>query len=414
MKRVRFLLVFCSLASLFGAVTAGLPACDEVAIIYPCANPIMGRKDHTGHEDACCETDCCEGVIASPGITDGCVWLDGGADADAQEDAEAGPPADDAGPDGGEDAATDAHADAAPACPGACIDAPPLGWSDPAVLWLGAMGTPPPSCPTEAPVVGFQGFADLAAPPASCGACSCGEATATCALPSSLAVSSATCPGGGVTTPFDPPASWDGSCTNGNPLQANQMCGAVTCAKSLTTGPLVVQNEGCSAATALPVMPTPPATWQTAALACKRGSSVLCDDPLQVCAPVADVPPGFLVCVYQAGDVDCPASFPDKHAVAAGADDQRACSPCACGSPTGGLCVATLNVFTDDGCTAPLLSVPIGSTGPACFDLVPPGPALGSKTVDKVKYLPGACVPSGGEAIGQALPTGPATFCCRP
>lgn len=206
----------------------------------------------------------------------------------------------------------------------------------------------------------------------------------------------------------------DGSCTADNAIGQGQMCGALACAKSLTAGPLTVTGEACGVVLGEPATPTPPATWQTAALACKRGSSAPCDDPTQVCAPVAVAPPGFALCVFQAGDVDCPSTFPDKHGVATGADDKRGCAPCACGAPMDGLCVATLNVFTDDVCAAPLLSVQVGSTGPGCFDLVPPGPALGSKSLDKLKYVPGTCAPSGGEAAGQVMPTGPATFCCRP
>jgi hypothetical protein len=383
-------------------------ACGDVGSAYSCPDPIPGRLDHNGHHDPCCYVDPCHDEDAGA--------KDSGAD--AQEDADAGPPPDDAGLDGGEDAAADAHADAAPACPGACIHAPPLGWSDPAVLWLGAMGTPAPSCPTEAPVVGFQGFADLDAPPASCGACSCASATATCGLPASVTVTTAACnPGGGVVTSFDPPASWDGSCTTSNAVAAGQMCGALPCAKSLTAGPLTVQNEACAAVAQEPSTPTPPVTWQTAVLACKRGSLVPCDDPTQVCSPVVEPPPGFALCVFQAGDVDCPTLFPEKHAVAAGADDQRGCSSCTCGTPTGGACTSTLYVFSDDACATSLLSMPIVSPAAPCIDIASPPagpPALGSKRADSPKYLPGACAPSGGEATGQALPTGPATFCCLP
>lgn len=400
-RRTVFLLV----AALAGSAlaTAG-GACGDVGSIYNCPDPIPGRLDHNGHHDPCCYVDPCHDEDAG---------TDGGADAeaDAQEDAEAGPPADD----GGLDAGPDAQADAGPSCPGACVDAPPLGWSDPALLWLGPMGSAPPSCPAEAPVVGFQGFADLDAPPASCGACSCSASTASCTLPASFTASTAACnPGGGVATSFDAPAAWDGSCTADNAIGQGQMCGALACAKSLTAGPLTVTGEACGVVLGEPATPTPPATWQTAALACKRGSSAPCDDPTQVCAPVAVAPPGFALCVFQAGDVDCPSTFPDKHGVATGADDKRGCAPCACGAPMDGLCVATLNVFTDDVCAAPLLSVQVGSTGPGCFDLVPPGPALGSKSLDKLKYVPGTCAPSGGEAAGQVMPTGPATFCCRP
>ncbi len=403
MMHRRLTMISLLLASLLGLVWQG---CVSDGQLYPCG------FDANNQEILCCPmwTAACmdpEVHARLPGRCDPCLYPDAGAPdsgTDAADDAEGGPP--------GGDAGTDAADGAAAVCSGACVEAPPLGWSEPTLLWKGAIGSTPPACPAEAPVIGFQGFADLVVPPASCGACSCDAATATCGITSSYTASSVACGATGVTSSFDAPASWDGTCTNDGAFAAGQLCGTTTCAKSLTAGALTVQNEGCAAVTAPPPIPTPPATWQTAVLACKRGSAVPCDDPGQVCAPVAVPPQGFTLCVYQDGDLDCPASFPNKLGVATGFDDQRGCSACTCGSPAGGLCVATLNVFTDNACTAPLLSIPISSTGPACVDLVPPGPALGSKTVEKLKYLHGDCAAAGGDPMGDAVPTGAATFCC--
>ena len=77
------------------------------------------------------------------------------------------------------------------------------------------------------------------------------------------------------------------------------------------------------------------------------------------------------------------------------------------------MCTATLDVFKDGACSVPLLSDPISSSKSACFDVVPAGLPLGSKTVTALAYKPGACPPSGGDARGTVEATGPSTFCCR-
>ena len=78
----------------------------------------------------------------------------------------------------------------------------------------------------------------------------------------------------------------------------------------------------------------------------------------------------------------------------------------------GGLCTGTLNVFKDEACSVPLLSDPLSSSGPACFDLVPAGLPLGSKTVEALAYQAGSCMPSGGEALGAVEASLASTFCC--
>ncbi len=156
------------------------------------------------------------------------------------------------------------------------------------------------------------------------------------------------------------------------------------------------------------------ASWTTAALAC-RGmptSGFGCSDPGQTCVPSA-VPPEFSLCIYHEGDVACPNSYSDKHVVYAGVDDQRTCSPCACGAPIGSACTAALSVFKDGACSVPLLgSAPISSSDSACFDLVPAGLPLGSKTITALSYQAGTCLPSGGDPSGTVEPAGAATFCC--
>jgi hypothetical protein len=420
MMRRRPTLIVLLLASLTGAAVVW-QGCAGDAEFYPCGfDPVSGK-----------EILCCESVVVScmdpdfykqfSNSCDPCIHADGGtpdSGTDAPDDAEGGPPAGDAGPDDApSDAPPDAPSDAAAACAGECVDAPPVGWSGLVYLWSAPSGTPFPSCPADAPIASPPLFANLVAPPASCGACSCDPPTGTCSLPTTFTASSAACnPGGGTTWSFDPPAAWaEGVCTNSNPVSATS-CAPGPCVKSLTAGPLGVQDDPCGIETAAPAMPTAPPAWQTSALACKSASAFACADPSQACAPVSlsDLPAGFAACVSRDGDWPCPDSFPTKLGTATGFDDQRACSPCTCGAPAGSSCSAQLHVYADDTCmTAVLGDVPIGSDVSACFDLTgAAGTPLGSKYVDKVKYHPGTCAADGGQPMGQVTATGVATFCC--
>ena len=161
-----------------------------------------------------------------------------------------------------------------------------------------------------------------------------------------------------------------------------------------------------------PQTPSTP-SWTTAVLACHGmvTSGLLCSDPGQMCVPAA-MPPDFSMCLYNQADVSCPDTYPDKHLVYTGFDDQRTCSPCACGAPVGSSCSGSLSIFKDSACSSPLLFAPISSSNSACFNVVPAGLPLGSKTVTALTYASGTCLPSGGEATGTVEASGPATFCC--
>jgi hypothetical protein len=42
----------------------------------------------------------------------------------------------------------------------------------------------------------------------------------------------------------------------------------------------------------------------------------------------------------------------------------------------------------------------LGSDGPNCQNFFPPGEALSSKEITDLVYVPGTCVPKGGEPVG--------------
>jgi hypothetical protein len=136
--------------------------------------------------------------------------------------------------------------------------------------------------------------------------------------------------------------------------------------------------------------------------------------------PSIDLPSGFRSCIYQHGDHECPASWSGDRRVVyevtadkRGFIDARDCTPCACGAPSGSLCVGQLRVFEDAACTKLISADPITSIKGQCTDVLPPGKAIGSKEIS-LAYLPGVCEPIGGEPIGEVKPDPEqaVTFCC--
>jgi hypothetical protein len=355
------------------------------AIAYGCNYPIVGRLAHDGRHDACCDIDPCPGVCLNDPCPDGGEGGDAGTDATMAEDGTS-------------------------SCAGECAPIPPFGWDGPGLLWLGADGTAPP-CPDQAPVVAYQGHADLVAPPAACGSCICSPSTGTCAPPPSLSASSKACgDSSGIITPFGGPMAWDGACTAHDCISSDPACAHAATIACVTASPLAMTEEGCTPSIITTNDPSQP-SWMTEALACRGSTYPLggCPAHDETCAPSA-APPDFLMCVYQAGDVACPNSYPDKHLVFAAFDDQRDCTACTCGAPVGGACQATLSVFKDAACTSAMPAVgSLSSLGPT---LIPVSLPLAGKTVTALGYQPGTCAPSGGEPSGSVQAAGPSTFCC--
>ena len=371
------------LAAIPAMVTAG---CGE-AVAYDCTYPIRGRLDHNGIDDSCCHVDPCPEHC----LNDPCPFPF---------------------PDAGTDATTSEGGTSS--CSGECVPLPPFGgWEGPGLFWLGPEGSAP-ACPELAPVVAYQGHDGLNVPSTSCGTCTCSASSGSCAPPLTLTASSKPCNiPGAVTSPFDGPAAWDGTCTAQDCISPDTGCNHALSVQSLTAAPLVLTEQGCTPSLVIPLSLSTP-SWTTAVLACRglATSPLGCSDRGQACVPSA-MPPDFSMCIYHEADVSCPDAYPDKHLVYAGFDDQRACSLCACSAPVGSSCSAALSVFKDGACSVPLIgSVPIGSSKSACFDLVPAGLPLGSKTVSALAYGAGTCMPSGGEASGTLEASGPSTFCC--
>ncbi|KYF72322.1 hypothetical protein BE11_16805 [Sorangium cellulosum] len=343
----------------------------------------------------------------------------------------------DAGPDAGEDCA-DAGADdetdtamapgfdpALPqACLGECVPRAPLGWSEPALLWIG----PPdqaPACPAAAPSIGYEGHADFtAAPPRTCPACLCDPPDASCELPAAWrAHASFPCGApGAAETSFAAPEGWDGACSAANAVAAGQMCDGALCAQSLEIPAPRVLPGSCAARSAEapeePGEPAPGGSFALLARACTGTVLGSCSDPGTACVPAPPagdgaLPEGFLTCIHHEGERDCPATYPDRHVFYAGADDTRGCAPCGCAEPSGATCSILASAFSDSACSQFVVGVVVSSEAPFCGGIVP-GTALGSRSASVVDFEPGACEPTGGEPTGGVALLGAATFCCRP
>ncbi|TKC99852.1 hypothetical protein [Polyangium fumosum] len=325
-----------------------------------------------------------------------------------------------------EDAGADADTDAgdggieAKACTGQCVPFRPLGgWSEP-VLVAKSPGPLIIECPPDAPHHHFTKYAHLTAGPLACG-CACKPSTGSCTLPTTTTASNAACNiAGADPTSFDPPADWDGSCSNANGIAAGKQCGGKPCVESLTIGPMQAVDEVCEV-DYKPILTgtSDEPTWGLTVVVCEgypEGGEGGCGFG-EKCAPAPTPPPEFLVCVYQAGDLPCEGEdYTDRLVIYSGFEDKRGCTTCECMPEVeGSMCTATASIYKDDACVDPLfLGYSISSLKEACFDVTVPGSALGSKSISNVQYHAGTCQPTGGEPIGQVEALRPSTICCRP
>lgn len=323
--------------------------------------------------------------------------------------------------------------DDAGACGGVCapIGDESDGWSPyPFLVWIGPgvnLSSTPFACPSNAKSPGFSGGND---PDASfvCGACTCEPPTGTCGLPATLTATAASCADAGPstpTTPFDPPdGGWDGGCTTTGAIDGGQLCDGGLCVQSITVAPLTLNEAGCVPMQLTPQQPQG-VPWSTIARACYGSAYGPCADASQVCVPAPPSPSpqpspwSWSLCISQKGDDtslgQCPTGYTVRYTFYKDADDTRACSACACGSPQGSSCSSLISVYTDSACSTPALldAITVSASTSMCID-AEAGSPLGSKSATTPLYTPGTCPPSGGDETGTLVPTNPTTFCCLP
>ncbi|WP_153817279.1 hypothetical protein [Polyangium spumosum] len=166
--------------------------------------------------------------------------------------------------------------------------------------------------------------------------------------------------------------------------------------------------DGAGSPTQAPTVPT----WGTIARICEGSAFGQClADEHCVPAPVGS----FQQCVQRTGIHDCPAEeYTERHILYEAFEDERTCSPCTCGAPSGSYCQASVSFYPDASCTAPTFTVSASSIEPTCFDVNPDGQAIGAKTATVPAYHAGICQAQGGELDGAVQLLGPRTLCCRP
>ncbi|WP_437661204.1 hypothetical protein [Sorangium sp. So ce1182] len=305
-------------------------------------------------------------------------------------------------------------------CPCECTPVPPLGFTDPVLLYVGSELSVP-ECPPDSPATVYEGHADLDLPH-ECPACRCTEPT--CDLPSVLRASdSRLCQGPSFTT-FGAPAGWDGSCVSATAVPDERLA-------SLLIAP--VTTTPCA-----PVQPEPAplrsagggfvSSWKTFARACKGDPLDLDDEEVfgnsdepvcaagEKCWPASSPPPpGFRQCIMYLGHEEpvCPDDYPLQHVFYRDFEDTRACTPCAC-TPTGeSSCSAFVSAYTDEDCSGEFATHSVGTEAGLCVDVMA-GVALKSMSATWTTNRPGACEANGGELFGEITPAHPSTFCCQP
>ncbi|HEX7481752.1 MAG TPA: hypothetical protein VF331_28355 [Polyangiales bacterium] len=282
-----------------------------------------------------------------------------------------------------------------PACSSnQCVAGAPTGFSGPVALFVGS--TKPPSCAAGFDMAAISGGTSAVGAPSTCSSCQC-SAPSACASLLNFRTSDAGSCGGGST------------CTS----SVNATCAQITACPSgqatvsLEARPVGAQT-GCTAPVQQPV--TLPASWSVSAVACAAPHLGGGCQTSQVCAPHRPAAPfQTQLCVYQAGDVACPASvYTDKRLYDTKIEDTRSCSACTCNDT--GTCSYSWKVFdsTDTSCqNPPTLTLNQGE----CGQVNPSSDKL--RVGVSISGSP-ACSSVGGQPSGGVTESGPITVCCEP
>lgn len=360
-----------------------------------------------------------DGMPASDGAVndDDTVNDDGMAD-DDDTGADDANPADDTGPGTGADGSTDDGSDDQPAedtgpvtptCAdedGICTLDFPDEWEGPVAMITWADGEETPECAGgyDIPVALSLSNA-LSAPDAAC-TCECGDA------------SGGSCEG---ELSIFRTALVQGGCF---PLGAVEVTGIeANSAETISeTGPIglalddnippTYSGGSCNASDSESV---PPATFAShVALCAATPLEGECDEDT-LCMPTAAPPQSEAVCIWQAGDAACPSGwgYDDRTVVYQGIDDDRGCSDCSCGSPSGACTDGSVQFFGTS--TNPSIPFPpqIASAPDGCAPILASiWTAVNAVWTGVLPTDEVGCNPIGGTPVGDAIGTDPITVCC--
>jgi hypothetical protein len=282
-----------------------------------------------------------------------------------------------------------------------CVDAPPAGWDGVAITRRD------PSDNTIAPACGDGGaattyFEGLAADPATCSPCTCDKPDGGSCSASFACYMDNTCGG----PPKGPtPVLVGPTCT-----AELAVPGANGCKVTAT----VADGGACPAAGGAMATPVP---WAHRDDLCRTGivGGKGCG-ATQVCVNRgANLPQ--IACLRARGDVGCPPGWSATVSLypKAGVVDQRGCTPCTCGAPTGGSCTgASVTVNSDIDCTGSTNVTVTGcSKDNTLIGMIQAASGWGAKS-SGATLTPGTCAPRGGQATGTFDAGAPEGFCCAP
>jgi hypothetical protein len=285
----------------------------------------------------------------------------------------------------------------APACAGAgsTCAVPVTGWSGPVILFDGDPATLPSSCPSTYPTTLYAGVRGPAqAPPASCSACAC-AAGVTCTPGAIQQYTDMFCHNP-LGLPIAQPAP--GTCQEiadpiGSPMDQT----------FLEIAPPTA-TASCTPSGGTATLPSP--GWTAAGLACGGAPFASCAGGGQ-CLPPPPTPFGGTACVYQAGDVACPAGYPDKHAFT-GASDTRGCSICTCAPSGTAGCTLSTTLYAAAQCVSVTVVEQDDGMCGAWLGLIPSFEAKVTGTSGSSTCTPSAVMPTGTVAADDQT----TTFCC--
>jgi hypothetical protein len=315
------------------------------------------------------------------------------------------------------------------ACLGKCVPEPPRGFKEePALVWIGPERLRPPSCDDAlpgTPITLSYSWVGGASVPATLQCPACGCSAPVCELPASVTASSlAMCPAGpgGVETPLDAPAGWDGACVSPGAVPAERF-GSYTIppATERPCRPVPVDTPRATD-------PDPLDPDRLAAIACTGFTEENLCPSLPLCMRYQHhPPPGWRHCIVSKedpldrnADIACtrpalPGAAPvysDRFVFYRDLSDTRTCEPCTCTQTALSTCEARVSTYEDTACGGPIATTTVGAEG-ACVD--PPGAmTLGSLSAEWLVNAPGSCAPGGGAVTGAATWAEVLTVCCLP
>jgi hypothetical protein len=292
------------------------------------------------------------------------------------------------------------------ACPGyQCVQQVPTGWSGPIELYNGS----PASLPTCS--TGYTGAGDyhgggLSWTADTC-SCTCTATGQTC-TPSGTFYSDGACHNSPTAT-----GTADGTCTT---VPTNTLGSG---GSFIVAGGGAVSPTGGSCSSSVATTPGSAPTWTAGERLC---TPTVVDSPggctaTQQCVPPPSPPFGATLCIWQSGNVSCPAA-PSLYTNPIGVyytdvSDTRGCGPCTCAGPTGGSCAGSIGLWgTTGGMGCPgtaTASYTLGTTCKAYSGLFAnPGYVKATYTLTA-----GSCsVSAQPQPDGGVAGTGPVTVCC--